>query len=121
MKGSAGRFRLRRSSRLRDRKDFLRVQRSGERRTSRHFVLLRAPQREATDGGPRLGVTVSRRVAHSVGRNRVKRRVREVFRLRRGQLDPADLVVIARQGAAELPESAAREELETLLVKDPHS
>ena len=51
----------------------------------------------------RLGVTVSRKVGCAVQRNRVKRRVREFFRLYRHELQPAhDLLVIARPGAEEL-------------------
>lgn len=51
----------------------------------------------------RMGLTVSARVAPAVGRNRIKRRLREAFR-RAGPLRPAgvDLVVIARSGAARL-------------------
>ena len=46
-------------------------------------------------------------------RNRVKRRVRECFRLTLRELLPAgtDLVVIARGGAGELPSAAIRDEL----------
>lgn len=53
---------------------------------------------------PRLGVTVSRRIGGAVARNYVKRRVRECFRLALRRLMPpcADLVVIARAGAADL-------------------
>lgn len=51
----------------------------------------------------RLGVTVSSRVGNSVARNRVKRLVREVFRLRRGDVPGGtDFVVIAKPGAPEL-------------------
>lgn len=53
-------------------------------------------------GPARLGVTVTRKVAGAVGRNRVKRRVREVFRGCAQGLPPAtDVLVIAQRGAAE--------------------
>jgi ribonuclease P protein component len=115
MHGQAGGHRLRRSARLRSRKDFLRVQGGGARTASRHFLLLRAERFPGAVGeGARLGITVSRRVAGAVGRSRVKRRVREVFRRGRDRLTEADLVVIARGGAAELPADEARRELEQL-------
>jgi len=108
-----GERRLRRADRLRSSRDYARVARHSERRASRHFVLLVAPQGGpgAGGGGSRLGLTVSRRVGNAVVRNRVKRRVREVFRTQR-TLAPAarDLVVIARPGAGELsPADAAAE------------
>ena len=53
--------------------------------------------------GPRLGVTVSRKVGNSVVRNRVKRRIRAWFRVARSAFPEAwDIVVIARPQAADL-------------------
>ena len=61
---------------------------------------------------PRLGITVSRTVGNSVVRNRVKRRVRELFRVIRPRLAPnADFVVIAKSGAGELTSAASVAEL----------
>jgi len=104
--GAAGQ-RLGRESRLRKRRDFLRVQGSGHRVHTRHFVLLLCHADRA-----RLGVTVTKRIAHAVGRNRVKRVVREVFRRNR-ELFPArcEMVVIARRGAPTLGYEAVRREL----------
>jgi len=80
------------------------VVRMGQRRTTEHFIVLslcRDPAQAATQ--PRLGVTVSRRVGSAVTRNRVKRGIREWFRRNQPLLTPfAELVVIARQGAADL-------------------
>ncbi len=56
---------------------------------------------ERPDSGPRLGLAVSRKVdPHAVGRNRIKRAMRETFRAHRADLADGDYVVVARVGAA---------------------
>jgi ribonuclease P protein component len=66
--------------------------------------------------GPRLGVTVSRKVGGAVVRNRVKRTLREWFRRTRSQLpDGTDWVVIARSAAAGVPSAELVEELDRTL------
>ncbi|MGQ4660778.1 ribonuclease P protein component [Lysobacter sp. F6437] len=57
----------------------------------------------AAGKGPRLGLAVSRKVdPHAVGRNRIKRALRETFRRHRAGLVDGDYVVVARPGAARL-------------------
>lgn len=86
-------------SRLRKRRDFVTVQQTG-RKVSADCLLGLALKRP--DAGRRLGVTVSSTVGNAVVRNRVKRRLRELFRTRQGALpEGIELVVIARQSAAE--------------------
>jgi len=56
------------------------------------------------DGHNRLGVTVSKKVGKAVVRNRVKRLVKEVFRLREACFVKGyDIVVVARPAVGELP------------------
>ena len=55
-------------------------------------------------GGHRLGLSVSRRVGGAVQRNRIKRRIREVFRLSRYRIPGClDIVVNGRKEMAVMP------------------
>jgi ribonuclease P protein component len=76
-----------------------------------------APRIGATaDAGARLGLTVSKRVdARSVGRNRIRRILRETFRLTRALLTDGDYVVLAKPEAKKLDGAALRAELADLL------
>ena len=60
----------------------------------------------------RLGMTVSKRVdKRSVGRNRIRRQVREVFRLQRATLPPGDYVFQAKPEAAKFDNPGLRHAL----------
>ena len=63
-------------------------------------------------------MAVSRRVSkHAVVRNRIRRVIREYFRLFRRQLPPLDLLLIARGSAAEQSNGALRDDLQILWQK----
>ena len=48
----------------------------------------------------RIGITVGKKLGHAVVRNRVRRRIREVYRLNEGKFQPGwDIVVVARTRA----------------------
>ena len=50
----------------------------------------------------RVGLTVSKKLGHAVVRNRVRRRLREVYRLNEEKFAPGwDIVVVARSRAVE--------------------
>ena len=52
----------------------------------------------------RVGVTVSKKLGHAVVRPRVRRRLREVYRLHESRFQPGwDLVVVARSRAVAAP------------------
>jgi ribonuclease P protein component len=100
---------VRRAGHVRKRADFERIQGSGERVDTRHFVFVLAAQ--SSPGQPRLGITASRRIGNAPARNRAKRLVREAFRSTR-ELWPQgiDLVVIVRKPLADLKLAAVVEE-----------
>ena len=69
----------------------------------------------ATADQVRLGVTVSKRVDKSaVGRNRIRRQIKESFRLLRHSLAPGDYVLLAKPEAAKADNAALRAELLSL-------
>ena len=52
----------------------------------------------------RIGLTVSTKLGHAVVRNRVRRRLREIYRLHEFQFQPGwDIVVVARSRAVDVP------------------
>lgn len=96
-------------ARVRKRREFLRIQNTGRRVATPHFLIVYAC---SGDGPPRLGITVTKKIGNAVVRNRIKRAVRETFRihaasLRRG----ASMVVIARDGSHRLGANGTTAEL----------
>ena len=59
-----------------------------------YLVLYARPNRTQIN---RVGITVSKKLGHAVVRNRVRRRLREVYRLNEDRFAPGwDIVVVAR-------------------------
>ena len=85
---------MKRVYRLRERSRFDQIRREGKCWAVPFVVLCVLPNDLAWS---RFGFSVSRRVGKAVVRNRVRRRMREVVRLRRARIAPGwDLVFIAR-------------------------
>jgi ribonuclease P protein component len=88
---------LSRHRRVRKRREYLLVQQEGTRISLSHFILLIRDRSDELP--PRLGITVTRKCGTAVERNRIKRYVRETFRLNPDWLPSGiDLVVIAKSG-----------------------
>lgn len=69
-------------------------------------------------GSVRLGLSVSRKVGNAVVRNKIRRRLREMFHAYRpGIRGDVDLVISARPSVADVSFSDLREEFERALKK----
>lgn len=103
------------ADRLRNRSDFLRVQERGAKLSAGPLLLLSLPN---STSSTRVGLTVSGRVGNAVVRNRIRRHLREWYRKHRALLPKGlDLVVIARNSAAQADGPALARALESLVRK----
>jgi ribonuclease P protein component len=80
-----------RDDRLRKRREFEECYASGVRVSGRYLQLFLLPRGDA--GGSRLGISVGKRTGGAVTRNRLRRRVREIFRRHR-ENRPASLQIV---------------------------
>ncbi|HEY7463399.1 MAG TPA: ribonuclease P protein component [Candidatus Limnocylindria bacterium] len=100
---------------LRRKADFDALARSGTARSHRMLVL-----RSLRTGRPetRVGLSTPRSLGGAVQRNRVRRRLRELVRERRGSIGAGwDLLLIARPEAAEASYAQLRVALGSLLER----
>ena len=85
--------------------EFERVYRQGRSKGNRFLVLYAFPREEPEGEGPRLGLSVGRRVGGAVDRTRVKRVLREAFWEEARRLPAgSDYVVVARPESLGLTE-----------------
>jgi ribonuclease P protein component len=112
--------------RIKQRREFLRVQRRGRKHHVRHFMVFVSPRLPDPSADlnadpqeilpTRLGITVTRKVGNAVVRNRIKRLVREVFRQHRARLPPGlDMVWVAKKQAAGATFAEVLDDFEALL------
>ncbi|MGF1504505.1 MAG: ribonuclease P protein component [Chloroflexi bacterium] len=107
---------LPRENRLRSREAFDRLRREGKRWRGRLLTLSIAPTQL---GRVRFGFIVTRKVGNAVTRNRMRRRMRAIIRLRLPlmQAASADAVLIGYQGAVGAAHRELEKEIDHLLAQ----
>jgi len=96
-------FKLRKTHLLRNGLEFEQVYKQGKRRHGPGFVLIFSPN---NFGFSRLGISVHRQIRGAVKRNRIKRIIRESFRLHREIYPQCADIVFAIRPAMELDSTA---------------
>ena len=109
--------RLQKVNRLKSTRDFKKVFKEGRKVTSSHFVLYSLSNKL---GDSRLGISISsRNIPLSTRRNRIKRIVREFWRLRKPDYkDDKDFVLVVKRGTDELPNEDIVKEIDYIFNKD---
>jgi ribonuclease P protein component len=93
------RFLLTKADRILKRREFIALSNSGRRIQNEQFIAIFSPNQR---GRSRIGITVTKKVGPAVKRNRIKRLVREHFRLNRHHLTGHwDINIIAKRQAAD--------------------
>ncbi|MDL2269220.1 ribonuclease P protein component [Desulfosarcina sp. OttesenSCG-928-A07] len=111
-KGAGNRFT--KADRIRKTSDYKRLSTHGKRLSGRGFVFV---YQNNTFGRLRLGITVSRKFGKAVQRNRIKRIIREYFRINRTRFHGAwDVNVIVRTAAGKHDTATLQQELSMCLM-----
>jgi ribonuclease P protein component len=106
-------FDFSRNARLLRPAEFKRVFENTELRGSTSCLLVLASANQQTRA--RLGFVIAKKqVRHAVDRNRVKRLVRESFRLNNSRLESLDFVILARSGVIDMDNQQLREMIDAL-------
>ena len=98
------------TSRIKKRNEFFELQANCQKLYSKHFLILVGPSEKPES---RLGLTITTKVEkRAVYRNKLKRRIREIFRQHRANFKrPFDMIVIARKNAPALLYEDIRREI----------
>jgi ribonuclease P protein component len=93
-------FSFTKADRILKRNEFIQLSKFGRKLQHDYFIAIYAPGRHDRS---RLGITVTKKVGGAVTRNRIKRLVREYFRLNRHLLSGEwDINIIAKKESADL-------------------
>lgn len=106
---------FKKEDRLLKRSEFLQLASIGTKIQNRHFVLIYADNEKKVS---RIGITVTKRVANAVVRNRIKRCCREFFRQKRCIIPGRkDVNLIAKKNALALDSKQMFQTLENIFKK----
>jgi ribonuclease P protein component len=105
-------FSFTKADRILKRHEFIALSKSGRKIQNECFIAVFAPGQQ---GHSRLGITVTKKVGGAFKRNRIKRFVREFFRLNRQFLSGEwDINIIAKNQIADITSEQAYQSLQNI-------
>ena len=111
MKGS---FRFTKKERITEPQDFRRVMNLGKKSSSRNFMLF---VQESEKTFHRLGIVVKKEIGPAAFRNRMKRYIREFFRLHKHEITGSyDIILMTKRGCSFDRYQKAEKELRGLFI-----
>ena len=109
-----GSFKFTKKERVTQPQDFRRGMKLGRRRTSRNFILFLQKSENASH---RLGIVVKKEIGPATYRNRMKRYIREFFRLHKHQIKGSyDIILMVKKGCPFHQYQEAEKELKRLFI-----
>jgi ribonuclease P protein component len=109
-----GQFRFRKKERITHPQDFRRVMKFGRKFTSKNFILF---MEKNEDSFHRLGIVVKKEVGPATFRNRIRRYIREFFRLHKYEIKGSfNIILLVRKGCSADQYRDAEGELKRLFV-----
>ncbi len=110
-----GFFSFAKTDRILKRSEFLRVSNLGKKLSGKYFIAIFC---QGKLNRTRLGITVTKKVGRAVTRNRIKRFVREYFRLNRQNIKGIwDINIIAKKEAANITPDKAYSSLQSIFKR----
>ena len=110
-------FSFKKKDRILKRREFLLLKRSGKKIHDRNFIAIYS---EGKYRKSRIGITVSKKLGNAVKRNRLKRLIREHFRMNRNKIaEFKDINVIAKKKAGEISADMVFKSIDGILKKVP--
>ena len=110
-------FSFKKNDRILKRREFLLLKRSGIKIHNKNFIAIYSDGRHRKS---RIGITVSKKLGNAVKRNRLKRLIREHFRMNRNKIAKyKDINIIGKKKAGEISADMVFESIDSILKKIP--
>ena len=112
-------FSFKKKDKILKRREFLQLQKCGKKIQDRNFIIIYSEGRFEKN---RIGITVSKKLGNAVKRNKIKRLIREHFRMNRDKIaEFMDINVIAKKKAGEISADMVFKSLNAIFKKIPGS
>jgi ribonuclease P protein component len=110
-------FSFKKKDKILKRRKFLQLKKIGKKVQDRNFIIIYS---NGSFKKNRIGITVSKRLGNAVKRNKIKRLIREHFRMNRDKIaECMDINIIAKKNSGEISSEMVFKSLDGIFKKLP--